>query len=53
MRTAKKPDLIYPQAYLKSELDSPIKREYVDGHVYTKADIVARAADLYVKSMTD
>jgi Uma2 family endonuclease len=38
MRTIKKPHLISPQEYLKTEIESPFKREYVDGRVYARAD---------------
>ena len=38
MRTILKPHLISPPEYLKSEIRSPIKREYVDGGVYPRAD---------------
>jgi Uma2 family endonuclease len=38
MSAVKKPDLISVEDYLKSELKSPVKREYVDGHVYAMAD---------------
>src|SRR5260370_38917524 len=38
MSAVKKLDLISVEEYLKSELDSPIKREYVDGQVQVKAD---------------
>jgi Uma2 family endonuclease len=37
MSTARKLDLVSVEDYLASELDSPIRREYVDGYVYAMA----------------
>jgi Uma2 family endonuclease len=38
MRTIMKPHLISPQEYLKTEIESPFRRDYVDGRVYARAD---------------
>jgi len=38
MSSAKKLNLVSVKDYLAAELDTPIKHEYVDGHVYAKAD---------------
>lgn len=33
----KKPDIISPEEYLDGELESEVKHEYIDGHVYAMA----------------
>jgi Uma2 family endonuclease len=42
MTAAKRFELTSVEEYLASEIDSPIKREYVDGHVYPRGDMCVR-----------
>lgn len=42
MTAARKLDWISPEEYLATEIDSPVKREYVNGYVYAMAGAVNR-----------